>query len=39
MPIVLQPGSLNLLEPLGSVQVCNGIALGVKPIEEMLRDT
>ena len=27
MPIVLKSGSLNLLEPSGSVQVCNGIAL------------
>jgi len=27
MPIVLKSGSLNLLEPLGPVQACNGIAL------------
>jgi hypothetical protein len=27
VPIVLKSGSLNLLEPLGPVQVCNGIAL------------
>jgi hypothetical protein len=27
VPIVLQSGSLNLLEPSGSVQACNGIAL------------
>jgi len=27
VPIVLKSGSLNHLEPLGPVQVCNGIAL------------
>ena len=27
MPTVLKSGSLNLLEPSGPVQVCNGIAL------------
>ena len=27
MPIVLKPGRLNLLEPSGPVQACNGIAL------------
>ena len=27
MPIVLKSGSLNLLEPSGPPQVCNGIAL------------
>jgi hypothetical protein len=27
VPIVLKSGNLNLLEPLGPVQVCNGIAL------------
>jgi len=27
MPTVLKSGSLNLLEPLGPVQACNGIAL------------
>ena len=27
MPIVLKFGSLNLLEPSGPVQTCNGIAL------------
>jgi hypothetical protein len=27
MPIVLKPGSLDLLEPSGPVQACNGIAL------------
>jgi len=27
MPIVLKSGSLNLLEPSGPVQACNGIAL------------
>jgi hypothetical protein len=28
VPIVLKSGSLNLLEPSGPVQACNGIALG-----------
>jgi len=27
VPIVLKSGSLNLLEPSGTVQACNGIAL------------
>jgi len=27
VPIVWKSGSLNLLEPSGSVQACNGIAL------------
>ena len=27
MPIVLKSGNLNLLEPSGPVQACNGIAL------------
>jgi hypothetical protein len=27
VPIVLKSGNLNLLEPLGPVQACNGIAL------------
>jgi hypothetical protein len=27
VPIVFKPGSLNLLEPSGPVQACNGIAL------------
>jgi hypothetical protein len=27
MPIVLKCGSLNLLEPSGSIKACNGIAL------------
>jgi hypothetical protein len=27
VPIVLKSGSLSLLEPLGPVKVCNGIAL------------
>jgi len=30
VPIVLKSGSLNLLEPSGPVQVCNGIALPFK---------
>jgi len=29
MPNVLKSGSLNLLEPSGSAQACNGIALPV----------
>jgi hypothetical protein len=29
VPIVLKSGSLNLLEPSGPVEVCNGIALRV----------
>ena len=29
MPIVLKSGSLNLLEPSGPVQACNGIALSL----------
>jgi len=27
VPIVLKSGSLNLLEPSGPIQACNGIAL------------
>jgi hypothetical protein len=27
VPIVLKSGSINLLEPSGSLQACNGIAL------------
>jgi len=27
VPIVLKSGSLNLLQPSGPVQACNGIAL------------
>ena len=30
MPTVLKSGSLNLLEPSGPVQACNGIALAIK---------
>ena len=33
VPIVLKPGSLNLLEPSGRVQACNGIALPLHIIE------
>jgi len=29
VPIVLKSGSLNLLEPSGPVQACNGIALAL----------
>ena len=32
MPIVLKSGSLNLLEPSGSIQACNGIALLFLPL-------
>ena len=35
MPIVLKSGNLNLLEPSGPVQACNGIALPL-PIYTML---
>ena len=31
MPIVLKSGSLNLLEPSGPVQACNGIAFYINP--------
>jgi hypothetical protein len=37
VPIVLKSGSLNLLEPPGPVQVCNGIALPL-PFTLGLRD-
>jgi len=30
VPTVLKSGSLNLLEPLGPVQACNGIALPLR---------
>jgi hypothetical protein len=30
VPIVLKSGSLKLLEPTGSVQACNGIALPLR---------
>ena len=47
MPIVLKSGNLNLLEPSGPVQACNGIALLFLPLfyfarmlgVNMLRDT
>ena len=32
--IVLKYGSLNLLEPFGSLQACHGIALPVLPEED-----
>ena len=35
MPIVLKSGSLNLLEPSGPVQACNGIALPL-PLPEQI---
>ena len=31
MPIVLKSGNLNLLEPSGPVQACNGVALPMYP--------
>jgi hypothetical protein len=33
VPIVLKSGSLNLLEPSGPVQACNGIALPLLKLE------
>jgi hypothetical protein len=30
VPIVLKSGSLNLLEPSGPVETCNGVALPVR---------
>jgi len=35
VPIVLKSGSLNLLEPSGPVQACNGIALPL-PLPEQI---
>ena len=37
VPIVLKYGSLNLLEPSGSVQTCNGIALPLPPNNVLFR--
>ena len=34
MPIVLKSGSLNLLEPSGPVQACNGLALPFYSLSE-----
>jgi len=34
VPIVLKSGSLNLLEPSGPVQACNGIVLPLTYCEE-----
>jgi hypothetical protein len=36
VPIVLKSGSLNLLEPLGPVKACNGIALLLRLSEKMV---
>ena len=36
MPIVLKSGSVNLLEPLGPVQACNGIALPLPALPMLL---
>jgi len=37
MPIVLKFGSINLLQPSGPVQACNGIALPcIKEIPRMM---
>jgi len=33
VPIVLKSGSLNLLEPSGPVQACNGINLTISAVE------
>ena len=38
MPIILKSGSLNLLEPSGPVQACNGIALPLPHISNDLLD-
>jgi hypothetical protein len=37
--IVLKSGSLNLLEPSGSVQACNGIALPFTDVIILLKNT
>jgi len=36
VPIVLKSGSLNLLEPYGPVQACNGIALPLAFSKQMV---
>jgi hypothetical protein len=38
VPIVLKPASLNLLEPSGPVQACNGIALPFLPVLNYFQD-
>jgi hypothetical protein len=38
MPIVLKSGSLNLLEPSGPVQACNGIALPLPLTTQLCED-
>ena len=37
VPIVLKSGSLNLLEPSGPVQACNGIALSLLFIAKVMK--
>jgi len=37
VPIVLKSGSLNLLEPSGPVQACNGIALPLHYLQGCLK--
>jgi len=37
VPVVLKSGSLNLLEPSGPVQACNGIALPLPCIKVITR--
>jgi len=39
VPIVLKSGSLNLLEPSGPVQACNGIALPLYDISSLSVNT
>ena len=39
MPIVLKSGSLNLLEPSGAVQACNGIALPFYSVFNFLKSS
>ena len=36
MPIVLKSGSLKILEPLGPVQACNGIAFKYQRVYTVL---
>ena len=38
MPIVLKSGSLNLLEPSGTVKGCNGIDLHLQGSSELITD-
>ena len=38
MPIVLKSGSLNLLEPSGPAQACNGVALSLRKVKKYLKE-